>query len=212
MKDLAWYCVVTLRDSCLDGHLRSLRTFYPNIPVYVIDNNDERYNIKDIAQRYSATVLTHKGILPLTVNQTKYSEQLFEMHKLLCFSSDDIEILHGGFIELAMDRVNQGSEIVSFATDRDPVAYMYTEQFFNTVGFNQQLLGKEDTDTDLKKRCHAQYGKLDSVGEYWNNDNNSWHSRYVKNPAVGVFGKNCVNAALSAAGIDSGVYSNRNKI
>lgn len=212
LEDAAWYCVVTLRDSCLAAHLATVRKFYPTIPIYVIDNNDGRYSIDAIAAAHNATVLKHQGIKPLTTNQTEYSLQLFQQHKLLCFSSDDIEVLEGGFIELAIERINQGSEIVSFSTDADPVAYMYTEQFFRELGFNTALLGKEMTDRDLIKRCQARYGKLDSVGEYWREDRANWYSRYVKNPRVGEAGKNCVNQALSEIGIESGVYLNAQHI
>lgn len=213
IDQIAWYTVVTLRDSCLNSHLSSLRTYYPDLTVYVIDNNAGQYNINDIAKKHNARVLSNgENLLSLTENQSIWSEYLFNQYAALCFSSDDIQILEGGFIELALSRLNQGQTICSFATDADPVAYMYNQQFFNELGFNQSLRGKEDTDTDLIKRTRACYGVLDSVGEYWVNKENSWHSRYVLNPRLGLYGKTDVNDDLERLGLDSGRTSNRSRI
>lgn len=212
IDQVAWYTVVTLRDSCLSSHLSSLRKYYPTLPVYVIDNNIGQFNIAPIAEQYNATVLVNTTLRSLTENQTLWSQHLFELYPLLSFSSDDIQILEGGFVELALDKINSSKEIVSFSTDRDPVAYMYTQKFFNDVGFNQLLLGKEDTDTDLIKRTRNHYGTLDSVGEFWRCDNDSWSSRFVMNPRLGVFGKTDVNRDLEKLGLDSGVHSNKTKI
>jgi hypothetical protein len=213
IDQIAWYTVVTLRRSCLDSHLSSLRKHYPQLTVYVVDNNAEQYNIDDIAEKYNAKLLKNgKELLSLTENQQRWSEQLFKDYQALCFSSDDIQILEGGFIELALERLNQGKDITSFSTDGDPVAYMYNQRFFRELGFNQQLRGKEDTDTDLIKRTRAHYGSLDYVGEYWVNDDNSWRSRYVLNPRLGLYGKTDVNEDLESLGLDSGRLTNRSRI
>ena len=214
-NDIAWYTVVTLRDSCLNNHLNSLKSYYPNLHTYIIDNNGEQFNLNPITSKYPLnTVLSNnKTIKPLTINQIEYSKILFEKHKILCFSADDILILEHGFIEKALEKINLGAHIVSFSTDLDPVAYMYTEEFFNTVGFNPNLKGKESTDRDLIKRTKQYYGKLDFIGEFWREDNNhSWYSKYVLNPAVGILGKTDVNMDLEKLGIPSGVYSNNNII
>lgn len=212
IDQVAWYTVVTLRDSCLDSHLSSLRKYYPTLPVYVIDNNIGQYNISPIAEKHNATLLVNPMLRSLTENQTVWSKHLFELYPVLSFSSDDVQVLEGGFIEMALDKINSENEIVSYSTDRDPIAYMYTQKFFNDVGFNQQLLGKEDTDTDLIKRTRAHYGVLPSVGEFWRGDNDCWSSRFVMNPKVGMYGKTDVNRDLEKLGLDSGVNSNRTKI
>lgn len=196
LDDVAWYSVVTLRDQCLEHNLSTLRTHYPQIPAYVVDNNIGLYSIKDTAAKYGAQVLTNQELLSLTVNQTVWSKRLFEKHPLLCFSSDDVIILEGGFIERALEKINQNCHLVSFATDRDPVAYMYDQTFFNELGFNTAIPGKEHTDIDLVNRVRAQWGTMESVGEYWQMNQIGWHSRYVLNPHLGQFNKTDVNVDL----------------
>ena len=196
IENVAWYCVVTLRDSCLEYHLESLRKYYPDLPVYVIDNNAGHYDIKPIAEKYKSTVLSNPTVLPLTVNQTDWSKELFKSHLVLCFSADDVHIFEGGFIEKSLDLLNQGAEIVSFSTERDPVAYLYTEKYFKDVGFNTNMPGKECTDTDLKQRVMQAYGNFPQVGEFWDVDANFWRSKYVGNPHQGIFGKDDVNEKL----------------
>jgi hypothetical protein len=203
IEQVAWYTVVTLRDSCLGFHLASLREFYPDIPVYTIDNNVGYYgyNIAPIAEKYNSKILTNSEILPLTVNQTLWSKEMFKSHSVLCFSADDIQIFEGGFIEKGLDLINQGAEIVSFSTELDAVAYMYTERYFTDVGFNINMPGKEATDRDLKNRVTTAYGHFPRVGEYWQADENFWRSRYVGNPHLNKFGKDNVTEKLREMGI-----------
>jgi hypothetical protein len=196
IDNVAWYSVVTLRDSCLGHHLKSLRQYYPQLAVYTVDNNVGHYDISSIAAEYRSQVLTNEEILPLTVTQTRWSPFLFKSHKILCFSADDIQIFEGGFIERAVELVNQGAEIVSFSTDQDPVAYMYTESYFNTVGFNIDMPGKERTDQDLRQRVIQAYGHFPQVGEYWRPNEVFWRSRYVGNPHLNHYGKDDVNEKL----------------
>ena len=201
IEHVAWYCVVTLRDSCLEHHLESLRKYYPDIPVYTIDNNAGHYDIKPIAERYNSTVLSNSSVLPLTINQTEWSKELFKSHPVLCFSADDVHIFEGGFIEKSLELINKDAEIVSFSTDGDPVAYMYTERYFNDVGFNIGMPGKERTDVDLRERVNKAYGVFPYVGEYWQPTEDCWRSRYVGNPHVGKFGKDDVNQKLDQMNI-----------
>lgn len=196
LNDVAWYSIVTLRDSCLEYHLQGLRQYYPNLVHYTIDNNAGRYNINDIADKHGSIVLTNETILPLTVNQTIWSKELFKKHPILCFSSDDIQILDGGFIELSLEKINQGNEIVSFSTNVDAVAFMYIENYLSKVGFNTHMPGKEMTNNDLQARVETAYQNFPHVGEYWKEYNDGWRSKYVGNPNVGRFGKDCVNTKL----------------
>ena len=204
IENVAWYCVVTLRDSCLEYHLQSLRKFYPDLKVYVLDNNAGPYNITPIAEKYNCAVLANTGThpLPLTVTQDSWSKELFKSHSVLCFSADDIQIFEGGFIERSLDLLNQGSDIVSFATERDAVAYMYNEKYFTNVGFNVNMPGKEATDQDLKHRVITTYGTFPHVGEYWQSDTDFWRSRYVGNPHMDKFGKDDVNKKLGQMNIN----------
>lgn len=202
-EQVAWYNVVTLRDAALGFHLESLRKYYPDIPVYTIDNNAGHYDIRPIAEKYQANLLANQEILPLTVNQTIWSKELFKSHSVLCFSADDIQILEGGFVEKGLDLINQGAEIVSFSTEHDAVAYMYTERYFTQVGFNTDMPGKEATDQDLRNRVTKAYGHFPQVGEYWQADENFWRSRYVGNPHLNKFGKDDVNQKLRDLGINS---------
>jgi hypothetical protein len=209
LDDFAWYVIVTLRDSCIEGHLQSLRKYYPAIKVYVVDNNIGKYDISKICEKYGAEQIINDDLLPLTMNQIKHSPVLFQKHKVLCFSSDDVVVLDRGFIERSMAALNQGKEIVSFSTDADPVAYAYTENFFKDVGFNDKLLGKECTDTELVRRTRNRYAEFPSVGMFWRGDERGWHSKYVLNPHCGVFGKTEVNQQLEDLGINSGRETNR---
>jgi len=198
LKDAAWYTVVTLRDSCLHYHLSSLRQHYPTIPCYVVDNNAGHYDISPIAAEHNCTVLTNTDPqpIPLTVNQTQWSTHLFKSHAVLCFSADDIHVFEGQFIERALDIINTGVDIVSFATDVDAVAYMYTENYFKQVGFNVNMPGKEHTNIDLLSRVKQHYGNFHHIGEYWGPNADFWRSRYVGNPHMGRYGKDDVNAKL----------------
>jgi len=206
IENVAWYSIVTLRDTALENHLKELRKYYPDITVYTIDNNAGHYNIVPIAERYKSTVLTNTSILPLTINQTEWSKKLFKSHSVLCFSSDDVQIFEGGFIEKGLELINQGAEIVSFSGGeiQDPVAYMYTEKYFTDVGFNTSMPGKERTDEDLRNRVTQAYGNFPRIGEYWRNDvwEDGWRSRYVGNPHLDRCGKDDVNHKLSQMNID----------
>ena len=204
IENAAWYSVVTLRDSCLDCHLQGLRKYYPDIPVYTVDNNVGQYDITSIAEKYKSTVLYNTSILPLTVTQTNWSPELFKSHSVLCFGSDDVQFFEGGFIEAGLNLINQGAEIVSFATGSDAIAYMYTEKYFTDVGFNIGMPGKEHTDQDLLRRVTAAYGHFPHVGEYWNDttDSTCWRSRYVGNPHPGNYGKDDVNEKLRQLNIN----------
>ena len=206
IENVAWYSVVTLRDTALENHLQGLRKFYPDLPVYTIDNNAGHYDISPIAERYNTKVLVNETTqpLPLTITQDNWSKELFKKHKVLCFSSDDIQIFEGGFIEKSLDLINQGDEIVSFSTERDAVAYMYTERYFKDVGFEITKPGKEYTGAHfLNAMVMNAYGKFPQVGEYWRwqQDIGCWRSRYVGNPAVGILGKDCVNEKLHDMGL-----------
>ena len=201
INNVAWYSISTLRDSCLEYHLQSLRKFYPTIPVYSINNNAGHYDIRPIAEKYKSNILSNSDILPLTVNQTTWSEKLFLSHQLLCFSADDILIFEGGFIEKSIDLINNGAEIVSFATAQDPIAYMYTEKYFQNIGFNINMPGKEGTDKDLRNRVNKAYRNFPQVGEYWRADPDFWRSRYVGNPHIEKFGKDDVNKKLKQMNI-----------
>jgi hypothetical protein len=206
IEDVAWYSVVTLRDTALEHHLKGLRKFYPSLSVYTIDNNAGHYDISPIAERYNVKVLVNETTqpLPLTITQDNWSKELFKKHKVLCFSSDDIQIFEGGFIEKSLDLINQGDEIVSFSTNRDAVAYMYTERYFKDVGFEITKPGKEYTGAEfLEAMVMKAYGKFPQVGEYWRweQDIGCWCSRYVGNPGVGIFGKDNVNEKLRDMGL-----------
>jgi hypothetical protein len=196
IDDIAWYSISTLRDSSLEYHLSSLRKFYPDITVYSVDNNVGEYNIVPIAEKYGSTILPNSTLLSLTMNQDRWSRELFKSHKLLCFSADDVTIFEGGFVERAIELVNAGADIVSFATEQDPIAYIYTQQYFDTVGFNLDMAGKERTDIDLKNRVERAYGHFPQIGEYWRADPDFWRSRYVGNPHIGKYGKDDVNEKL----------------
>jgi hypothetical protein len=196
LADVGWYSISTLRDQSLEYHLASLRKFYPDITVYSVDNNIGRYDIRPVAEKYSSKILLNDTLLSLTVNQTKWSQELFKSHRLLCFSADDVTVFEGGFIERAIELVNAGAEIVSFATEQDPIAYIYTERYFRNVGFNIDMPGKERTDEDLRNRVVGAYGHFPQVGEYWRADPDFWRSRYVGNPHIGKFGKDDVNEKL----------------
>jgi len=196
LADVGWYSISTLRDQSLEYHLASLRKFYPDVTVYSVDNNVGKYDIQPIAEKYHSKVLTNTYLMPLTVNQDTWSRELFTAHQLLCFSADDVTVFEGGFIERAIELVNAGAEIVSFATEQDPIAYIYTQQYFNTVGFNINMPGKERTDEDLRNRVISAYGHFPQVGEYWSADPDFWRSRYVGNPHIGKFGKDDVNEKL----------------
>jgi hypothetical protein len=203
IENVGWYSIVTLRDSCLGHHLESLRKYYPNIPAYVIDNNAGNYDIRPIAEKYKTTVLSNQTVMPLTINQTNWSTELFKSHSILCFSADDITIFEGGFIEKSLDLINQGAEIVSFSTAVDAVAYMYTKKYFTDVGFNISMPGKEMTNLDLQKRVEKAYEKFPHIGEYWRNSEDHWRSRYVGNPHLNKFGKDDVNQKLDKLNIAS---------
>jgi hypothetical protein len=196
MADAGWYSISTLRDQSLEYHLSSLRKFYPDITVYSVDNNVGKYNIRPVAEKYHSKVLTNTNLMPLTVNQDRWSRELFTAHRLLCFSADDVTVFEGGFIERAIDVINAGAEIVSFATEQDPIAYIYTQRYFRDVGFNTSMPGKERTDLDLRNRVVGAYGHFPQVGEYWRADPDFWRSRYVGNPHIGKFGKDDVNEKL----------------
>lgn len=201
IHNIAWYSVVTLRDACLEYHLKGLRQYYPNIVHYTIDNNAGHYNINPIAEKYQSIVLTNETILPLTVNQNIWSKELFKKHSILCFSADDILILDKGFIELGLDKINQGAEIVSFSTNVDAIAFMYTENYFNNVGFNTGMPGKEMTNLDLQLRVEKAYKNFPQIGEYWKEYEDGWRSKYVGNPHVGKFEKDDVNFKLKKLNI-----------
>lgn len=201
LNDVAWYSIVTLRDSCLEYHLQGLRRYYPDLIHYTIDNNAGRYDINPIANKYQSTVLSNIEILPLTVNQTIWSKELFKKHSVLCFSADDIQILDKGFIELSLEKINQGAEIVSFSTNVDAVAFMYTKNYLDKIGFNINMPGKEMTNNDLQARVETAYKHFPQVGEYWKEYEDGWRSKYVGNPNVGKFGKDCVNTKLNKLNI-----------
>jgi hypothetical protein len=209
-RRIAWYVISTLRDTCIGLHLEGLRKHYPQIPVFVINNSAG--NLDQICETYVANQIKNETILSLTVNQINVSKMLFEDYDVLCFSADDIMILDGGFIEKSVKLLDQGCEIVSFSTDQDPVAYCYTKKFFEEVGFNDKLLGKECTDTDLVRSVRNKYSSFPSVGEHWSSDSRGHFSKYVLNPHVGQFGKTEVNQQLEDVGVDSGVFTNHERL
>ena len=203
LKDVAWYCIVTLRDGCIEWHLERVRLFYPDIKVYVIDNNLHYFDISAKCEPFNVHIIKNTEILGVTQNQHRHSPFMFLEHKALAFSSDDIYIFEGGFIEKSLELINKGREIVSFGTDRDPVAYLYTQKYYNEVGFDNNLIGKETSLDSLLSRTKKQYGRFDSVGEYWKDcqdpnsfDFNFWRSRYVGNPHLGKLNKTDVNINL----------------
>jgi hypothetical protein len=209
LKNIAWYAVVTLRDTCIGWHLERLRKFYPDIAVFVIDNNIGKFDIQPICKDYNVTILKNDSIKSITQNHNFWGGKLLEQFNALAFSSDDIYIFEGGFLEKSLDLINNhNKQIVSFGTDRDPVAYLYTKQYYDEVSFNNSLNGKESSLDDLLNRTKAKYNEFPSIGEYWtdhhdltNFNSKFWRSRYVGNPHEGQMGKDDVNRKLRDLGL-----------
>ena len=104
--------------------------FYTNLPVFIIDNCGKYKNLgkmeefKDLPVKFIK--LNNKNPIPLTKIQWLIGLDLFCEYEALIFSADDIVFTNPGFVEKALRMLNNGDQIVSLSTDKDPVAYLYT--------------------------------------------------------------------------------------
>jgi hypothetical protein len=190
---------------------------YPSIDVYVIDNCGKEGDLGPIEHKSRVCdLIKTDGIHPLTYNQTCVSKTLFgKGYDYLIYAADDVIFKQNGFIEEAvlLFITNPNHHIISFATDQDPVAFIYDSTFFKEVGFNLSLKGKECTDNDLVYRVKLAYGSFPYIGEYWKpiGDGIGWESKYLEHAKGRMEGgeKEDVNKKLEKLGIDSGIKGNK---
>jgi hypothetical protein len=212
IDDVCWYVIVTLRDDFILRCVESFRRFYPRVQLLIVDNCGEELDVSKIVPEDDCTKVikfSKKLINSLTHNQNVISYVFLNKHKLMGFSADDVVFIRGGFIEAAIELLNDEAEIVSLATDQDPVAYVYSKEFYDKVGFNMKLMGKERTDVDIVRRTKAAYGKFWHVGENWfrygGTGGGDWRSKYVHH----ICWDQCVTKKLSERGIPDGMDNPR---
>jgi hypothetical protein len=211
---ICFYTIVTLRYNWYKNWAYAVREFYPDVNVVIIDNCGKEGALKNLGD-VDCLVFKHADILPLTVNQFNMSQLCFEQgFDFLVYSADDVIFKCGGFVEEAvLKMLSDDSHIVSFSTDKDPVAYIYDRVFFEEVGFNLELKGKEDTDLDLVAGVVKKYGSFPYIGEYWRplGDHIGWESKYVEHARNRVENgkKEDVTEKLNRLGIATGVKTNK---